>query len=366
MGIQFTQQRQTALQVVIARARAAILGHSEINREGEEATCPPLLISPSPTHQTGRELSQTRDGPIGRDQAVPIPITARPVELPKPRVLASYPSADEVRGDLSMTKGEARLWAAIHRLAVEGGKERGYEAVPHQIVAHCPAVSLAGVLSYHPDHIARLGRGLERKGLLDCGGHVQKVKGRNMYDGTLWAVLMVPGGQAPRIRPEEWQHNWRPDFEADVEGKTGAAAEMSGLRLRGADYEEKFQVARAWAVSLGEAHNKNHPPLPSSDIPSYAGLKAVVEGLGRLWHLHPSKRARAVGLLASQIAAALTEPDRRRYWCRVIWEALRSEFEGRGGLQVLGAQLSRLEADLREGAPWRNPGAVLAARLKAA
>lgn len=292
--------------------------------------------------------------------------TVRPVEPPKPRVLASYPTADEVRGGLAMTKGEARLWAAIHRLAVESGKERGYEAVPHQIVGHCPAVSLAGVLDYHPDHIARLGRGLERKGLLDCGGHVQKVKGRNMYDGTLWAVLMVPGGQAPRIRPEEWQHNWRPDFEADVDGKTGAAAEMSGLKLRGANYEEKFQAARAWAVSLGEAHNKNRPPLPSSDIPSHAGLKAVVEGLGRLWHLHPSKRARAVGLLATQIAAALIEPDRRRYWCRVIWEALRSEFEGRGGLQVLGAQLSRMEADLREGAPWRNPGAVLAARLKAA
>lgn len=366
MGIQFTQQRQTALQTVIARARAAVLGHSEINKEGEEATCPPLLILPSPVQQTAQELPQVSEGPIGREQVVPPPTTVRPIEPPQPRVLASYPSADEVRGDLAMTKGEARLWAAIHRLAVESGKERGYEAVPHQIALHCPAVSLAGVLSYHPDHIARLGRGLERKGLLDCGGHVQKVKGRNMYDGTLWAVLMVPGGQAPRIRPEEWQHNWRPDFEADVEGKTGAAAEMSGLRLRGADYEEKFQAARAWAVSLGEAHNKNRPPLPSSDIPSHAGLKAVVEGLSRLWHLHPSKRARAVGLLATQIAAALTEPDRRRYWCRVIWEALKGEFEGRGGLQVLGAQLSRMEADLREGAPWRNPGAVLAARLKAA
>jgi len=73
-----------------------------------------------------------------------------------------------------------------------------------------------------------------------------------------------------------------------------------------------------------------------------------------------------VGALASQIAAALSEADRRRYWCRVIWEALRAENEQRAGLQVLAAQLGRLQADLDEGAPWKNPGAVLAARLKVA
>lgn len=336
--------------IITSKSAPAAIGAPQLEKavqEAQRAAEAPRQPAPAPALQV----------PTG---------TTRPVELPKPRVLASYPSADEVRGGLAMTKGEARLWAAIHRLAVESGKERGYEAMPHQIAMHCPAVSLAGVLSYHPDHIARLGRGLERKGLLDCGGHVQKVKGRNMYDGTLWAVLMVPGGEAPRIRPEEWQHNWRPDFEADLEGKTGAAAEMSGLQLRGADYEEKFKVARAWAVSLGVAHNKKLPPPPSPDNSAPACLKAVVEGLSRLWHLHPSKRARAVGLLASQIAAALTEPDRRRYWCKVIWDALKGEIEGRGGLQVLGAQLSRMDADLREGAPWRNPGAVLAARLKAA
>jgi hypothetical protein len=184
-----------------------------------------------------------------------------------------------------------------------------------------------------------------------------------MYDGTLWAVLMVPGGEPPRLRADDWRYNWRPSFAADIEGKTGAFSEMSELLQAEASESEKYRAAKARAaVSAGE----NPPPLSSSDILPRISLRAVVEGLSGLLALHSSKRARAVGLLASQIAAALVEPDRRRYWCRVIWEALKAENELRPGLQVLAAQISRLEADLKEGAPWRSPGAVLAARLKAA
>ena len=95
-------------------------------------------------------------------------------------------------------------------------------------------------------------------------------------------------------------------------------------------------------------------------------LRGVIDGLAALWRLHSSKRPRAVGRLASQIAALLGESDRRRYWCGVIWQALKAQDEGRtGGLQALMGQFDRLAADLREGAPWRSPGAVLAARLKA-
>lgn len=282
---------------------------------------------------------------------------------PAPRVLATYAPEWEVRAGRRLSRGARRLWELLHRLALDMSRDRGYTFVASQIVLHLPRPSLAGNLNYHPDHVARLGRELERAGLLDCGGHVQRVKGFSMYDGTLWGVLMVPGGEPPRIRPEEWRHNWRPDYEAELDAKTGAAAEMSELLGRCADEEEKYQAARARAANPG-VDAQNHPPLPSSDNCDHASLKAVVERLGEIWHLHPSKRPRAIGLLASQIARVLCEPERRLYWCKVIWDALKSQNELRGGLQVLAAQISRLEVDLREGAPWRNPGAVLAARLK--
>jgi len=282
---------------------------------------------------------------------------------PAPRVLATYAPEEQVRAARRLSLGARRLWELLHRLALDMSRERGYTFVASQIVLHLPRISLAGNLGYHPDHVARLGRELERAGLLDCGGHVQRVKGFSMYDGTLWAVLMVPGGEPPRIRAEEWRHNWRPSYEAELEAKMGAAWEMSELLGRCADEEEKYQAARARAANPG-VDVQNHPPLPSSDNCDHASLKAVVERLGEIWHLHPSKRPRAIGLLASQIARVLREPERRLYWCKVIWDALKSQNELRGGLQVLAAQIARLEVDLREGAPWRNPGAVLAARLK--
>lgn len=325
-----------------------------------EPAAPPLPVSKA--HRRARPPQ----GPPGAKQA-PCPTNAAEYHAipPAPRVLASYAPEEEVRRGRRLSRGALRLWRKLYGLALDVSQAWGYTVAPGQIVFHLPLATLAGMLDYHVDHVARLARELERAGLLDCGGHAQQVKCRSMYDGTLWAVLMTPEGEPPRIRAEEWRHNWRPGFEADVEGKTGAAKEMSELLRAGADEAEKYEVAKARAVNPGGA-GYIPPPLPSSDNCSHASLKAVVEGLSQLWHLHPSKRPRAVGVLASQIAAALSEPERRRYWCKVIWQALKAQNEMRDGLQVLGAQLARLDADLREGAPWRNPGAVLAARLKAA
>lgn len=297
-----------------------------------------------------------------RMAAAPAAVVARPAEPAAPRVLASYLDHQVVTAGLPLSRGAARLWKLLHDLAVYVGKGRGYQVAPAQVVYHCPAVTLAGVLGYDARHVRRLAGELERLGLLDCGGHAQQVLGRSMYDGTLWAVTMVPD-VTPRIRPDEWKHSWRPDFVADVEGKTGALAEMSGLLTEGADEAEKMGAAKRRAAI---SDVKNPLPLSSSDILPLGSFRAVSEGLSELWHLHSSKRARAVGLLASKMAQLLAEPERRRYWCRVIWDALKGENEQRGSLQTLGAQIERLEVDLREGAPWKNPGAVLAARLKAA
>ena len=307
----------------------------------------------------GASAAHVQRGPI---PAAPV-AAARPAELPAPRVLASYPDHHQVVGGRRLSRGAAELWRVLHLVAVTEGKRRGYQAVPDQITYHCPAVTLAGVLGVTDRHLRRLAGELEAAGLLDCGGHAQRVGLRSMYDGTLWAVKMLPNQTTARIRPDEWKHSWRPDFVADVEGKTGAMAEMSELLTREADEAEKMgAVKRRAAISDGI----NPLPLSSSDILPLGSLRAVSEGLAELWHLHSSKRARAVGLLASKMAQLLAEPERRRYWCRVIWDALKGENEQRGSLQTLGAQIERLEVDLREGAPWKNPGAVLAARLKAA
>jgi hypothetical protein len=255
-----------------------------------------------------------------------------------------------------------RVWRVLHRLAVDVARARSYTVTPSQVTFHCPAVTVAGAVGYTDRHLRSLVKELEAAGLLDAGGHAQTVLGRSLWDGTLWSVRTRLDADPPRIRADEWRHNWRPTFAADVEGRGGAIREISELQTQQADTEVKYQAAKARAA----VPDGSFPPaVSSSEIPAPASLQAVAERLSTIWHAHPRHRAREVGSLASAICAALDEPERRRYWCRVLWEAVRAEWEGRSSLQTLSAAFLRLAADLREGAPWRNAGAVLAARLKA-
>ncbi|TSA79531.1 hypothetical protein FNU79_17730 [Deinococcus detaillensis] len=332
---------------VLDRARAAVLSNA--------------AQLPTAPQQLTKWQTQTRTENAAR--AAPL-LSLRPTEPPPPRMLASYPDATTVQAERTLTKGQARLWVILHRLAVDVGRERGYTATPHHVAYHCPALTIAGALGYTDRHIRTLAAGLERAGLLDCGGHAQQIGARSLYDGTLWGVLTVASSEPPRLRAEDWRHNWRPDFGDDVVGKTGAAAETSELLSKSAEPEEHYRAAkrRAAAPSASSA-----PLCPSSEQVNPASFRGVIDGIAALWRLHSSKRPRAVGALASQIAGALAEPERRRYWCQVLWQALTAQDAGAiGGLSALTAQFDRLAVDLRENAPWKSPGAILAARWKGA
>lgn len=97
-----------------------------------------------------------------------------------------------------------------------------------------------------------------------------------------------------------------------------------------------------------------------------ATFHTVAHALPGLLAFHPRHRHRAVSELAADLAHLLDEPGRLKQWAGTIYAALRAENEQRPGLQALALQLQRLAADMAEGAPWRKPGAVLAARLRPA
>lgn len=290
-------------------------------------------------------------------------VTKRPQDVPTPRVLASFQSAEAIAYGVRLSRGAGRLWGLLHRLAVDVARYREYTVTPGQVTFHLPAVTLAGAAGYARSHLYRLLDELMRAGLLDGGGHAQNVMGRSLYDGCLWAVRTRLDAEPPRVRADEWKHQWRPGFAADVQGKTGAAAEMRQLQTQEANAGEYYQAAKHRAAIPDAVFS---PAESSCLIPERPSLNAVADALGGIWGVHVRHRARRVGQLASAMCAALGEPERRRYWCRVIWEAYRASIEGRSGLQVLAAQVARLAADLKEGAPWRSPGAVLASRLKGA
>lgn len=329
----------------IARARAAVQGtalHQTIEK------VPAALTTPS------------------KSTVVPLRVreaTERPREAPTPRVLATFLTAEAIAQGAELSRGAVRVWETLYRLAVDVARFRGYAATPGQVTFHLPAVTLAGAAGYARSHLYRLLDELIRAGLLDGGGHAQNVMGRSLYDGCLWAVRTRLDVEPPRVRADEWKHHWRPGFTADVRAKTGAAEEMRQLQIQEAGPELYYQAAKHRAAVPDTVFS---PAVSSCPIPLRHGLNAVADALCGLMAVHARHRARRVGQLASGMCAALGEPERRRYWCRVIWEALRASGEGRAGLQGLAAQVARLEADRLEWSGLRNPGALLAARLKGA
>ena len=197
-----------------------------------------------------------------------------------------------------------------------------------------------------------------------------KVKGMGLWGGCLFAVKVKVGEVLPRLKRDDWRHQWR-NLEADIEaGHTVKAVLTAISHLHGDDRKDAVQDAlKAWAVSPGNALN---PVVYKGEVAHAEGVgvvqdvRDIVYRLGDLVHVHPTKRAERVGRLAAALSRALGDAHSRRFYCAVLWQAWRGEIEGRGTLQTLCAVLLRLEADRQEWADLRNPAALLVARLKVA
>lgn len=359
----------TRLDQILAQARAAVLGRGVLDPFSGSGIIPIdrsdcrrstlsnldelLVVTTRNTHET----------------APAVPVVGIKSTLPVLEV-GPWPSCAAVAGASTLSRGAGRVFTVLHRLAFDISKLRGYAAVPNQVVFHCPAVMVAALVGYTDRHLRTLVGELEAAGLLDAGGHAQTgPAGRWMYSGTVWAVKVKPGDFTAHVHPDEWKQTWRPNFKTDVEGKRGAARLTSELVHQQADAEVIYRaVLRAAAGDL----DYSVPLMSSSEVTRDEALKTVQDvvyllGSGDLLALHPTKRGQLVGVMANVLARRLDGELRwRRWYAGTILDALEVEGQGRQGLQTLAAALSRIDADVREGAPWERPGAVLASRLRSA
>lgn len=304
------------------------------------------------------------------------PVTLSPTELPAPTVRVSMPApgstrpflafseAGEVAAGLELSAGAQRIFDALHALACDVARVRGHRAAPDTVTLHAPLLLVAWLAGYTPRHLRRLLPELMAAGLVAGGPHASRVGLRSLWDGWLWSVKVKAGPAVPEVRREDWKHAWRPEFEADVYGKTGAAAFKSHLQGQESKESEKIRAV-AVASAVGVYAVQNPVELSSADLEG-GRVQDAVYRLGELPHVHVRKRAALVGELASTLAHAVDGGTTwRRWWCGVIWRAWNAYVEGRPGeLQALGAALLRLEADRRDGAPFRSYGAVFGGRLR--
>lgn len=309
-------------------------------------------------------LGSTSNGPTSSCVARRA-VVERPADPLPPTVTSAWPSAAEVLGDRRLSRGATLLWNWLHALALYVASVRGHTVLPNHLTFHLPAVIVAALAGYSERHLYRLADELRRAGLIDERGHVGQVGKMRRYDGTLWAISLKPGAARPRLRWFEFKHDWRPDFASDYHSEKGAYHELQAIMAEPFTLQERqgkvLRLARDWAAAM---KNEKNPVGGGSDMRPGRVLQAIARDLPALIHLHPRQRHREVSRLALDLAHALGEPGRHRQHCAAIYAALQAENEQRPGLHRFALQLERLATDLAELAPWRKPGAVLAARLR--
>lgn len=353
----------------LARARAAVLG------QVLDSTCGSggLPIS-APTLPAHREMSPPRDltelsvpplsihGPF----AAPL-VMVRNKNRPPPPSAPSWPSCEDVLTGHALRTGAAEVFAVLHRLALDVGRARGYTATPDTVVLHLPASLLCLGVGISRATLYRRLPELVEAGLLAHGGQAQKVRDMGLYGGCLWAIKVSVGEIVPRIRREDWKHQYR-EFAADIDSGRTVKALVDDLRQLHPQNREKVvqDALKSWTLIPGNISS----PLPVVVSRSGVGLDAAQDirevsyRLGELLTVHPDHRAELVGRTASTLARLLDDSGSRRWYCKLLWEAFRSEQEGRGGLGALGAALARLDADRAEWTGLRNPAALLVTRLR--
>lgn len=272
---------------------------------------------------------------------------------------------EDVIGDRCLSGGARRLYGHLFRLACDVARTRGYQVMPNAVVFHVPALMVAALVGYTDRHTRRLVHELEAAQLLDAGAHASKVGERHLWSGVLWSVKVTPGDPAPRLRPDEFRHQFR-HFEDDLKAGRTAQKVMSELLANHATQEEIYRAVYRAAVDPTTGYS---PVELSADIAGeerLEGVRDVAFALLGLLALHPAHRVRAITRMADTLARTLKDLHSRRFYAGAIWGAVSDAVSGGGGLQALSAALLRLSVDVAEWPDLRSPGALLAHRLRAA
>ncbi len=193
------------------------------------------------------------------DPAPPSLVSSRPSErphaLPAPRVLPTYSDAATVAADRPLSRGAVELWKLLHSLAMHVARTRAYQVAPSSVTFHLPAVMVAAAAGKSERHLYRLADELRAAGLLDERGHVAQVGRLRRYDGTLWAVATKPDA-CPRLRWDDFRHDWRPEFAAEYHSFQGAWREVQSVMSEPSSSERLgrlLDLAKHWAAETRTA-----------------------------------------------------------------------------------------------------------------
>lgn len=389
-----------------ARAAKLEAQKCEAQRRREERRTASLEAQQAP-YKRLQDFTPSADMPAPlRACYAPRRLKVRPTAPPPVADLVNLDALRPQRGKGADTEG-AGVWAQLlgelarHALTVRPDLYRRADgSLPPQMVLHLPNELMAAQVDKDVSTLRRWTPLLEALGYIDARPHYTTMTARDgqritAIDGTLYAIRLHPGHRA-KLSYQDLTAQYR-DLDADraagrtayrVIGRAEKLAEWEAEKAKNAngvpDEEKNMRGStpnpvkaqylkdqlKAWAVTPGQVQD---PLFADPRIFSPEELEEAVKTVQDVIYLLPTvaeseanKRAALIGILGTALAHALEDDHSQRWYCKAIWKAWNEEVEGRGGLQVLAAQLARLDVDRHEWGTLKRPAALLNVRLRVA
>lgn len=252
-----------------------------------------------------------------------------------------------------------RIYAALHRVALEVAQARGYHPQVSHVTYHCPLEIVAAALGLHRVTLWRRLPELQQRRLIDARPHKTLLRNQVVNDGTLWQIKLYPErGKSARLTHEELRHKWR-DLPADVARKRTAYYHLGLMQQSktASEDEVNYSLLLTWALPP----QNNLTPLPLTvAAPTRADLETVLN----LPHSGKRERSAMVDTAAQAVCLALGDQS-IDFYRLLFWNLLRHHDQGRDYFHQIYTMLQRARTDHREGFA-RKAGALFIARLKRA
>lgn len=249
-----------------------------------------------------------------------------------------------------------RIYRVLHQVALRVAVHRGYAPGVSCVTYHLPTELLAFELNMSRTTLWTHVRALKDLGLVDQRGHTTTHKGRNIKDGSLWSIKLLPNqGKRARLTYDDFKHKWR-DLTADIEaGRTVYNwTEQSVLQEQNTGGNH---ILINWALTPGALE----PTLGMTVQREAAGAP---ETLLDVPCTPRNERNGMVDTAARSIASYLGDPS-VDFYRFLLWQLLRrlDENQGQNYFHAIYNMVIRVGTDRQEGFA-RRPGALLTQRLK--
>lgn len=282
------------------------------------------------------------------------------IPVPTVRLSAPTPTANAVLDGITthLPTTARAIFTLLFDTALSTLQAQGHSQGVSQVVIHQPVEVMCKALSISRVTFYRHLKLLKASGLVDARGHTANWYGLARKTGTVFAVSFRPGHSA-RLRWFDLKHQWR-NLMADTQaGNRTAWKFLEGLPLQSQPKMEMMcrTALEAWAVTPGNTSTTRLSDCKSS-------LTDTIYSLDLLSSTHKSRRSELIDSYAQALAQGFLDHTNINFWRKLLWDALKRDWEGQGTLYQLQNALTRLMADVEEWGDLRKPGALLVHRLK--